>query len=140
MAVMANQAEHAWFSTFFQCCSSPGILRQPLHLARERETFRHPFRLCTPYGSQVSLTGEEEERRRRKKMTIFDFFKIRLLSFCTAELKSEDIFVLRRVRAFSGYSFCWLNPQTTCAYASLPLPIVLSKHFNHLHRDCYRNL
>ena len=55
-------------------------------------------------------------------MTIFDFFKIRLLSFCTAELKSEDIFVLRRV---SGYSFCWLNPQ--------PLPIVLSKHFNHPH-------
>ena len=52
---------------------------------------------------------EEEERRRRKKVTIFDFFKIRLLSFCTAELKSEDIFVLRRVRAFSGYSFCWLN-------------------------------
>ena len=64
-----------------------------MHLARERETFWYLFRLCTPYGSRVSLTGEEEEeeerRRRRKKMTIFDFFKIRLLSFCTAELKSE---------------------------------------------------
>ena len=114
MAVMANQACMV-FDFFF--CSSPGILRQPLHLARERETFWYLFRLCTPYGSRVSLTGEEEEaeeeeeeRRRRKKMTIF---KIRLLSFCTAELKSEDIFVLRRVRAFSGYSFCWLNPQTT---------------------------
>ena len=34
---------------------------------------------------------EEEEEEERKKMTIFDFFKIRLLSFCTAELKSEDI-------------------------------------------------
>ena len=59
---------------------------------------------------------ERRRRRRRKKMTIFDFFKIRLLGFCTAELKSEDIFVLRRVRAFSGYSFCWLNPQTTCLF------------------------
>ena len=122
MAVMAKQKKtnkkkkHAWFSTFF-FFSSPGILRQPLHLARERETFWYLFRLCTPYGSRVSLTGEEEERRRRrKKMTIFDFFKIRLLSFCTPELKSEDIFVLRRVRAFSGYSFCWLNPQTTCLF------------------------
>ena len=128
MAVMANQACMV-FDFFF--CSSPGILRQPLHLARERETFLYLFRLCMPYVSRVSLTGEEEERRRRrKKMTIFDFFKIRLLSFCTAELKSEDIFVLRRVRAFSGYSICWLNPQTTCLS---PLPIVLSKHFNHPH-------
>ena len=82
MAVMANQA--CMVFDFF--CSSPGILRQPLHLARERETFWYLFRLCTPYGSQVSLTGEEEERRRRrrKKMTIFDFFKILLLSFSTA--------------------------------------------------------
>ena len=107
-------------SMFF--CSSPGILRQPLHFARERETFWYLFRLCTPYGSRVSLTGEEEEEeeeRRRKKKENDDFFKIRYLSFCTAELKSEDIFVLRRVRAFSGYSFCWLN--------------LLSKHFNHPH-------
>ena len=34
-------------------------------------------------------------------MTIFDFFKIRFLSFYKAELKAEDIFVLRRVRAIS---------------------------------------
>ena len=93
MAVMANQACMV-FAFFF--CSSPGILRQSLHLARERETFWYLFRLCTPYGSRVSLIGEEEEeeeerRRRRKKMTIFNFFKIRLLSFCTAELKLEDI-------------------------------------------------
>ena len=31
-----------------------------------------------------------EKKKERKKMTIFDFFKILLLSFCTAELKSED--------------------------------------------------
>ena len=56
---------------------------------------------CGPYGSRVSFIGEE----RRKKMPIFNFFKIRLLSFYKAELKSEDIFVLG---AFSRYLFCWL--------------------------------
>ena len=71
MAVMANQA-----CMVFRFCSSPGILRQPLHLARERKTFWYLFRLCTPYGSRVSLIGEEEEEEeRRKKMTIFDFFQ-----------------------------------------------------------------
>ena len=142
MAVMANH-KHAWFSTFF-FFSSPGILRQPLHLARERETFWYHFRLCTPYGSRVSLTEEEEEeeeeRRRRKKMTIFDFFKILLLSFCTPELKSEDIFVLRRVRAFSGYSFCWLNPQTTCLFTLAYCTVKTFQPPSSLHRDCYRNL
>ena len=149
MAVMANQA--CMVFDFF-LCSSPGILRQPLHLARERETFLYLFRLCTPYGSRVSLTGEEEEeeeeerrrrrrtRRRRKKMTIFDFFKIRLLSFCTAELKSEDIFVLRRVRAFSGYSFCWLNTQTTCLFTLAYCTVKTFQPPSSLHRDCYRNL
>ena len=44
--------------------------------------------------------------------------------------KKKDIFVLRRVRAFSGYSFCWLNHKP---HAFSPLPIVLSKHFNHPH-------
>ena len=94
------------FDFFF--CSSPGILRQPLHLARERETFWYLFRLCTPHGSRVSLTGEEEEERKKegKKMTIFDFFKVRFPGFYKAEWKSEDIFVLRRVRAFYRYPFC----------------------------------
>ena len=126
------------FRLFF--CSSPSILRQPLHLARERETFWYLFRLCTPYDSQVSLIGEEEEERRRKKMTILDFFKIRLLSFCTAELKSEDVFVLRRVRAFSGYSFCWLNPQTTCLFTLAYCTVKTFQPPSSLHRDCYRNL
>ena len=48
-------------------CSSPGILRQPQHLARERETFWYHFCPCTPYGSRVSLIGEEEEEEERKK-------------------------------------------------------------------------
>ena len=111
MAVMANQACMV-FDFFF--CSSPGILRQPLHLARERETFWYLFRLCTPYGSRVSLIGEEEEER-RKKMTIFDFFKIRLLSFCTAELKSEDI----RICTQEGQGFQWIF-------------ILLAKPTNHM--------
>ena len=64
MAVMANQGMHG-FRLFF--CSSPGILRQPLHLARERETFWYLFRLCTPYGSRVSLTGEEEEEEEEEE-------------------------------------------------------------------------
>ena len=114
MAVMANQACMVFrlFILFIAWHFEKTIA------PRKRETFWYLFRLCTPYGSRVSLIGEEEEEEeeRRKKMTIFDFFKIRLLSFCTAELKSEDIFVLRRVRAFSGYSFCWLNPQTTCLF------------------------
>ena len=71
MAVMANQACMV-FDFFFG--SSPGILRQPLHFARERETFWYLFRLCTPYGSRVSLTEEEEEER-KKQNDDFRFFQ-----------------------------------------------------------------
>ena len=67
-------------------------------------------------------------------------FRIRFLSFCTAELKSEDIFVLRRVRAFSGYSFCWLNPQTTCLFTLAYCTVKTFQPPSSLHRDCYRNL
>ena len=71
------EADLAWFSALLILfCSSPGILRQPKHLARERETFGYLFCPHTPYGSRVSLIGEEEERKKeRKKMTIFDFFQ-----------------------------------------------------------------
>ena len=61
----------------------------------------------------ASLEKKKEERRKkkerkkeRKKMTIFNFFKVRFLGFYKAERKSEDIFVLRRVRAFHRYPFC----------------------------------
>ena len=72
MAVMTNQACMV-FEFFF--CSSPGILRQPLHLARERETFWYLFRLCMPYGSRVSLTGEERKKERKKEDDDFRFFQ-----------------------------------------------------------------
>ena len=102
-------ADLARFSALFIILySSPGILREPPFFARERETFGCLFCTCTPYGSRVSLTEEEEEEEEeeRKKMTIFDFFKVRFLGFYKAERKSEDIFVLRRVRAFHRYPLC----------------------------------
>ena len=89
-------ADLARFSALFIIlCSSPGILREPPFFARERETFGYLFCPFTPYGSRVSLIGEEERKKERKKMTIFDIFKIRFLGFYKAERKSEDIFELR---------------------------------------------
>ena len=103
-------ADLTWFSALLILfCSSPGILRQPQHLTRERETFGYLFCPRTPYGSRGSLIGEEEEeeeRKRKKENDDFRFFKISFLGFYKAERKSEDIFVLRRVRAFHGYPFC----------------------------------
>ena len=46
------------------------------------------------------------KKKERKKMMIFDFFKICFLGFYKAERKAEDIFVLRRARAFHRYPFC----------------------------------
>ena len=49
-------------------------MRQPQHLARERETFGYLFCPRTPYGSRVSLIGEEEERKKKKENDDFRFF------------------------------------------------------------------
>ena len=54
----------------------------------------------------LELASLEKKKKERKKMTIFDIFKIRFLGFYKAERKSEDIFVLRRARAFHRYPFC----------------------------------
>ena len=51
----------------------------------------------------ASLETKEEEE---EEETIFNFFKIRFLGFYKAELESEDILVLRSVRAFHRYPFC----------------------------------
>ena len=69
------------------------------------------------------LVGEEEEENDDFRF----FFKIHIYGFYKAELKSEDIFVLRRVRAFH-----FLDLELSYDVLS-PLPIVLSKHFNHPH-------
>ena len=61
-------ADLAWFSALLILfCSSPGILRQPQYLARERETFGYLFCPRIPYGSRVSLIGEEEEEEEEKE-------------------------------------------------------------------------
>ena len=96
--------------------------------------------ILVPFPSMYALwfsSLPHWRRRRRKKMIIFDFFKIGLLSFFTTELKSEDIFVLRRVRAFSGYSFCWLNPQTTCLFTLTYCTVKTFQPPSSLHRDCH---
>ena len=41
-----------------------------------------------------------EKKKERKKMTIFDFFKISLLGFCKAELKSEEIICTQEGQGF----------------------------------------
>ena len=61
-------ADLARFSALFIfLCSSPGIFREPPFFARERETFGYLFCPCTPYGSRVSLTGEEERRKKKEE-------------------------------------------------------------------------
>ena len=108
----------AWFSALLILfCSSPGILRQLQYLARERETFGYLFRPHMPYGSRVSLIGEEE--RKKERMTIFDFFRIRFLSFYKAERKSE-------YSGGSGLSIDIHFVDIELSYDVLsPLPIVL---------------
>ena len=44
----------------------------------------------------------------KKENEDFRFFQNSFLGFYKPELKSEVIFVLRRVRVFRGYPFCWL--------------------------------
>ena len=69
-------ADLAWFSVLLVLfCSSPGILREPPFFARERETFGYLFFPRTPYGSRVSLIGEEEEEERKKEDDDFRFFQ-----------------------------------------------------------------
>ena len=134
-------ADLARFSALFIfLCSSPGILREPPFFARERETYWYLFCPRMPYGSRVSLIGEEEEEE-RKKMTIFNFFKIRFLGFYKAERN-------QRTYLYSGGSGLSIDTHFVdieLSYDVLsPLPTLLSKHFNHphpyVHRDRYHDL
>ena len=120
-------ADLAWFSALLILfCSSPGILRQPQHLARERETFGYLFCPRTPYGSRVSLIGEEE--RKKKENDDFRFFQN---SF------SRKLSGNQRTYLYSGGSGLSIDihfVDIELSYDVLsPLPIVLSKHFNHPH-------
>ena len=62
-------ADLAWFlALFIVFCSSPDILRHPILLARERETFS--VHVCLMV---LELARLKIRRRRRKKMPIFNF-------------------------------------------------------------------
>ena len=50
--------------------------------------------------------NKKKKKKKERRFSIFDFFKVHFLGFYKAERKSEDIFVLRRVRAFHRYPFC----------------------------------
>ena len=68
-------ADLSGFSALFiVLCSSPGILRQPLLVARERETFGTFCCPCATYSSQVSMAGESEEEEDTKKERKFSIF------------------------------------------------------------------
>ena len=49
---------------------------------------------------------EKKKKKKKKKKERRKIFDFRFLGFYKAERKSEDIFVLRRVRAFHRYPFC----------------------------------
>ena len=123
-------ADQAWFSALLILfCSSPGILRQPPLLARERETFWYLFCPCTHYGSRVSLIGGEEEEE-EEEMMIFDFSKFVFLA--SIKLSGNQ-----RTYLYSGGSGLSVDIHfvgfNLSFHALSPLPIVLSKHFNHPH-------
>ena len=80
--------------------------------------------MYTPYGSRVSLTGEEEERKKN------DFF---LFLFSASIKQSRN----QRTYLYSGGSGLSIDihfVDIQLSYDVLsPLHIVLSKHFNHPH-------
>ena len=85
------------------------------------------------YGSRVSLTGEEEEEEERKKTEDDDF------RFFSKFVFSASIKLSRNQRTYlysgeSGLSIDIHLVDIELSYDVLsPLPIVLSKHFNHPH-------
>ena len=110
-------------------------MRQPQHLARERETFGYLFCPHAPYGSQVSLIGEEEEKKKKKKKKKK---KRRFLIFQNF-IFSTSIKLSRNQRTYLysgglGLSIDIHFVDLEVSYDILSsLPIVLSKHFNHPH-------
>ena len=86
--------------------------------------------MCLSVLELASLEKKKKKDQRKKNNDDFQFFKIHFLGFYKAERKSEDLFVLRRVRAARRYPFCWFRLSF---HALSPLPIVLSKHFKHPH-------
>ena len=67
LSEVGGRVSHGLVMAWFESYVLRLVFLQPPLLSRERETFWYLFCQCTPYGSRISLTGEEEERRRRKK-------------------------------------------------------------------------
>ena len=79
---------------------------------------------------ELASLEKKKKKERKKENDDFRFFQNFFLGFYKAEWKSEDIFVLRRVRLSIDIHFVDIELR----YDVLsPLPIVLSKHFNHPH-------
>ena len=72
----------------------------------------------------LELASLEKKKKKKERKKENDDFRN---SFSRLVWKSEDIFVLRRVRAFH-----FVDIELSYDILS-PLPIVLSKHFNHPH-------
>ena len=62
-------ADLAWFSALLILfCSSPGILKQPKHLARQRETFgTFSVHIRLMVLELASLEKKKKERKRKKE-------------------------------------------------------------------------
>ena len=122
-------ADLARFSALFIIfCSSPGILREPPFFARERETFGYLFCTCTPYGSWVSLTGEEERRKKKERRWRFSIFSKFVFS---ASIKLSGN---QRTYLYSGGSGLSIDIHFVDIELSYDvLSPLLSKHFNHPH-------
>ena len=82
----------------------------------------------------LELASLEEKK---KENDDFRFFKIRFLGFYKAERKSEDIFVLRRVRALSRYLFCC---KFSCPFSLTYRTVKIFQPPSSLHRDRYCDL
>ena len=72
-------ADLAWFLALLTLfCSSPGILRQPQYLARERETFGYlsvHIRLMVLELASLEKKKKERKKERRKENDDFRFFQ-----------------------------------------------------------------
>ena len=87
-------ADLAWFSAMFLLfCSLPGILRQPLHLARKKGTFS--VHVCLTILELASLEKKKKEEEEEERFSIFSNF----VFFTSIKLRNQ------RTSLFEGQGF-----------------------------------
>ena len=96
-----------------------------LCFAKKKGTYSVHVRLTV-----LELASLEKKKEEERKMTIFDFFKIRFLSFYKPELKSEDI-CTQEGKGFQKISILLALGLVFMPFH--PYLYVLSKHFNRPH-------